>query len=129
MIEAALHAYLHAAVLIRFSHQMIELCTAPGFRLRPLWHITVTGMEFVSSIHLPRLPLIASNRVFSWKRSHQIHGVGHSIPILLALPLEIKQEMFSRLVEGSERILVILRRSHRLSWNNTQSANVRKKPF
>ena len=45
---------------------------------------------FVCSILLPRLPLIASISVFSWKRFHQIYGVDDSIPILLTLALEIE---------------------------------------
>ena len=53
-------------LLIRFSHQMIEF--------------TVTGMGYVSSIHLPCLPLNASNRVFSWQRFHQVYGVDHLVP-------------------------------------------------
>ena len=88
-----------------------------------------TYSRLVCSIHLPRLPLIASTSVFSRKRFYQTYGVDHSIAILLTLALEIKQETCSRPLAACEPILAILRQSRRLSWNGFPTDSVRNKPF
>ena len=75
MIEAALHAYLHAAV-----------DTLQSSNGNSLWVSTSSLLAHhsygLSAFHLPRLPLIASNRVFCWKFSYQIYGVDRSTPVV-----------------------------------------------